>query len=138
MAHSIKGLKVMDTQRIMVYSELLTAMIENMDSIGMQATKACEDKIISEVTMKEIHDKLTKQINIVEPKRIELVKELNNRIKKDVGLNRGTSDMDLWLHTFKTDYPDLFLTKAEFEFKKMQDSKKEAVKKAGKVVNLKE
>lgn len=137
MAHSIKGLKVMDTHKIMVYSELLTAMIEKMDSVGMQATQACEDKIINETTMRKIHNDLTKQINIVEPKRIELVKELNNRIKKDVGLNRGTSDMDMWLHSFKTEYPDMFLSKAEFEFRKMQDKKKEAVKKTGKVVDLK-
>lgn len=120
-----KGLKYLETQKVVIYSELLTAMIGDMDAIGMQATNAHNDKQITEKVRDEIHIKLVKQIEIIEPKRIELVKELNKRVKADVGLNRGPSDLGEWLHTFKKDYPDMFLTKAEFEFKTKTEKKKE-------------
>ena len=113
-----KDLKYLETQKLTIYSELLTKMIDDMDTIGMQATTAHKDKQITRRVMEDVHKKLVAQIEIVEPKRIELVKELNKRIKKDIGINRGPSDLGVWLHSFQLEHPDMFLSKAEFTMKK--------------------
>jgi hypothetical protein len=112
-----KDPKYFDVQRLVVYSELLTKMIFDIDDVGMRATRAAETKIITEEQMQEIHDKLIPTVQNIEPKRIAIVKELNKRIKSEIGLKKGTTDLDEYLHSFKTDFPDIYLTKAEYDFK---------------------
>jgi uncharacterized short protein YbdD (DUF466 family) len=117
--------KYFDVQRLVVYSELLTKMIYDIDDVGMRATRAAETGIITKDKMAEIHEKLIPTIENIEPKRIAIVKELNKRIKAEIGLTKGTTDLDEYLHGFKSEYPDIFLTKAEFDYKQKSKADKD-------------
>ena len=114
----MKDAKFYDTHKLMVYSELLTKMIGDLDEFGMQATRAYQDGIITEKEMQSIHKKLTLQIERIEPKRILLITELNKRFKADTGLSKGPSDLSKYLYDLNALHPDLFLSKSEYEFKK--------------------
>jgi uncharacterized short protein YbdD (DUF466 family) len=121
--------KYFDMQRLVVYSELLSKMIYDIDEVGMRAVRAEQTGIITEENMKEIHAKLIPIIQDIEPKRIAIVKELNKRIKAEVGLMKGTSDLDGYLDSFKKEYPNIYLTKEEYDLKLREEKQAEEMEK---------
>jgi len=113
----MRNVKGLDTRKLMVYSELISKIVGDLDAIGMQATYAARDGQITDQNKDSIHKVLIAKIDIYEPIRIEIVKEINKRFKKDLAVAKGPSELDELIQGFRKDYPDMFLTKAEFDFK---------------------
>lgn len=116
-----KSVKQIETQKLMVYTEVLTKMVSDLDVFGMNITQKKFDGIITEKEMTAIHTKLAKQIHICEPKRIECAKEITRRIKEDLGINRGPGDIEIMIQNFQTEYPNLNKTKEDLELEKLNE-----------------
>lgn len=126
-----KDLKFLDVEKIAFYADLLGKMISDIESVGIAAYKAHENKIITEDVMTEIHEPLFKQVKILEPRMHACNDELDKRMKADLGINRGPKALDVFLHKIKGDYADIYMSKSEFEFK-TESLRVEGIKKAEK------
>ena len=116
----MRNVKGIDTRKLMVYSELISKIVSDLDAIGMQATYAARDGQITDQNKDKIQSSLLAKINIYEPIRIELVTEVNKRFKKDLNVSQGPSELDEFVIGIRKEYPDMFLTKAEYDFKQSQ------------------
>lgn len=135
-----KDVKFLETQKIVIYSELATGMMQQCDELGMQATKAVQIGSITEKEKTEIHNALLIQMQTIEDKRIELVKELDKRMKTDLGLSKGPSTISKYLYDMRAKYPFIDYSEADWKFYQSEQEKKkvaeEVVKPKGKTREL--
>lgn len=128
------NIKEMNTQKLVIYAELLTGMVNEMDGFGRKVTQAKMDDYLTDSEMQEIHKDLMAKITMAEEARIELVKELSTRIKKDLSIRISPTTVHDTLRKYQEKYPYIGMSKAELEY--LETEKKAKAKKEGKIVKL--
>lgn len=124
-----RNLKGMTTQKLMVYTEILTKMLGDLDDLGMRFTYAAGDGRITDKEKQDNQIKLLNKINLYEQLRIQCVTEINNRFKDDMKVINGPSDIDDMLRGLKKEFPMvMYGSKAEWDLhiKEEQTKFKEA------------
>lgn len=111
-----RNLKGMTTQKLMVYTEILTKMLGDLDDLGMRFTYAAGDGRITDKEKEDNQIKLLNKINLYEQLRIQCVTEINNRFKDDMKVINGPSDIDDMLRGIKQKFPMvMYGSKAEWD-----------------------
>lgn len=112
----------MTTQTIMVYAEMVTKLYDDLNQAGGEATLLCSWEGITEDEKKRIQDELAVKMDSIESARIELVKEINSRMKKSLGISFGPSDLQPLLNKYIKRHP--LFGKGEAEVKAFVESQK--------------
>lgn len=119
------------TPQLMVYAELMTNQIDELDKYGMDV-RLCESYGgISKTDMEKIHNDLALKISNGEEARISLVAEINRRMKKDLKIDFGPSDVQPYLNKYQKEFP--LIGKGEAEIKAFNEKKKQESKTLNKV-----
>lgn len=103
----------LEIQKLVIYSELLTKMTGDLDHLGRLITECCQNGGMDVKEMREVHKDMILQIEIFEPRRIEIVKELTRRLKNDIGINRGPGDIDAYCNKILAKYIHIGKTKEQ-------------------------
>lgn len=115
----------LESQKLVIYSELLTKMVSDLDQLGRLVTECCQNGGIEVKEMREVHKDMILQIQIFEPRRIEIVKELTKRMKNDLGINRGPGDIDAYCNKILSQYIHIGKTKEQIAaYKKAEEDAK--------------
>lgn len=115
-------LENLSTQQLMVYAELITNQVDELDRFGMDV-KVCESfGGMSKNEMEEIHNKLSLKITEGEKTRISLVKEINRRMRRDLKISFGPSDVQPYLNKIQQEFP--LIGKGEAEIKAHLEKKR--------------
>ena len=118
------NLKEMPTSKLFPYSEMVTTMINELDNFGSEVEECHAYGGMTLNNKKEIQDKLTNKILKLDDVRIDLVKEINRRLKKDLGIGFGPSDVQPYLNKILTEFPTI--GKGESEIKMMVEKERRA------------
>lgn len=112
------------TPQIMVYAELTTKQLEELDAYGMDVTVCESHGGITESEKDEIHISLSEKMNVIEESRILLVKEINKRMRRDLNTSFGPSDVQPYLNKFQKNYPYIGLGESEIKARLKEQTKK--------------
>jgi len=115
------NIKEMPLGRIMPYSEMISAMIEEMSLFGGEATMCCDYGGITEKEKEDIHHSLGLKMAKLEETRIKLVKEINRRMRKELGIGFGPSDITPYFNRIIKKHP--LLGKGSSEIKAILEKK---------------
>ena len=103
------------TPQIMVYAELTTTQLDELDKYGMDIALCESYGGITKAEMKELHEKLSIKMLKIEESRIALLKEINSRMRRDLNVSFGPSDVQPYLNKIQTKFP--LIGKGEAEVK---------------------
>lgn len=108
-------LENLSSSQVMIYAELTTQQLDELDRYGMDVTLCESFGGMTEEEKKEIHDSLSLKIIKIEETRLSLVKEINKRMRRDLKIGFGPSDVQPYLNKFQTEFP--LIGKGEAEVK---------------------
>lgn len=113
----------MGTQTIMVFAEMVTKTYEELNQFGGDVTLCFSYGGIEEKEKEEIQKVLSSKMDELEEARIKLVKEINRRLKKNMGISFGPSDVQVLLNKYVLKYPNL--GKGESEIKALKEKERQ-------------
>jgi len=117
------NVKDMGTQTIMVYAEMVTKTYEELNQFGADVTLCFSYGGIEEKEKKEIQKVLSAKMDELDKARISLVKEINSRLKKNMGISFGPSDVQPLLNKYVLKHPNL--GKGEAEIKALKEKERQ-------------
>jgi len=131
-----KDPKFLETRKLMVYGEVFTKMSESLQEFGEGVYTNHKAGGIDDDNKDKLLTQISKQMDLVEQKRIAIVKEITKRVKKDTGINRGPGDLNVWFSKILDEFPvltksaeEIALEKKKAEKKEKKNPKKEPLKK---------
>lgn len=109
------NIKQLDNMKILSYSDVITSMVSNLDFFGKKVTDAFVQNRISEEEMQKLHELMANKISFLEDARIPLAKEMNRRIKHDLKIPHGPSDIDTLLTNLVQKNPTVMMDDLQYE-----------------------
>ena len=132
-----KESKFLDTNKLVIYSELLNGMLGSCDELGMQAVRATQIGSISEKEKTEIHNALMIKMKPIDDARIKCANEIEKRMKNDLGISHGPQYLSKWLSEEWGKYPTIKFGEAEWKFYQGEQGKKQAATETMEKANVK-
>lgn len=113
------------TPQIMIYAEMVSKQFDELFEFDVQVYHCCEYGGMTEKEKDEVRADIGKNMVELEEARVKLVKEINRRIKRDLKIKFGPSDVQPFVNRYIEKYP--LIGKGEAETKAIVAQKKEAV-----------
>lgn len=112
------------TQQILIYAELVSKEFDELYEFDVQVVLCHQAGGLSDSEKNDIRKDIGTKMEELEKHRVLLVKEINTRVKKHLGLKFGPADVQPYINRYVKKYP--LIGKGEAEIKMMKEKEKKA------------
>lgn len=110
------------TSQLMIYAEMVSKQFEELYDFDIQVVLCNQAGGLTKREKDEIRKDIGIKMEELESARVSLVKEINRRIKRDLKIKFGPSDVQPYINGYVNKYP--LIGKGEAEIKTVLENKK--------------
>lgn len=100
--------KELATVTLLAWVDMLAHSVDQMHHFGMEVESAKQKKDITDKQAGEVQEELFKHMTENDKKRLDIVTELQERLKKDTGVAWNVIDFERFKEKSVAKYPDIY------------------------------